>query len=321
MKKNLLILGTIIFINACNFGEQQNTETPTIEAIKAPAFNSNNAYEIIKAQLAFGPRVPGTAAQKNCAAYLQAELKKVTDSVYTQNVNVTQPVSGKVFPCINIIGAINPEAKTRVLLLCHWDSRGMADEDGNKANHTKAIDAADDGASGVAVLLEIARAIKTQKLDIGVDILFADVEDMGKSEYEKNGISSFCLGTRYWAQNPHLPNYKANNAICLDMVGAKNAEFKLEYNSKMYAADWQRKIWQAANNCGHSQYFINTDGGQITDDHMEIIQYTKIPCVDIINFGTNFPKHWHTINDKIDVIDKNTLQAVGETVLNVLYNY
>jgi glutaminyl-peptide cyclotransferase len=320
MKKTLLILSTIFILNSC-IDETTSSETPSVQEIKTPTFNSNNAYEIIKAQVAFGPRVPGTLAQKNCAAYLQTELKKVTDSVYVQNVNVTQPVSGKVFPCINIIGAINPEAKTRVLLLCHWDSRGMADEDSNKVNHTKPIDAADDGASGVGVLLEIARAIKTQKLDIGVDILFADVEDMGKTEYEKNGISSFCLGTRYWAQNPHVSNYKANYAICLDMVGAKNAEFKLEYNSKMYAADWQRKIWQAANAGGYSQYFINVDGGQITDDHMEIIQYAKIPCVDIINFGTNFPKHWHTMQDNINVIDKNTLQAVGETVLRVLYNY
>jgi glutaminyl-peptide cyclotransferase len=325
MKKLLLIIAIIITCNACTDDTTNPTENTSTVTITPPAFNADAAYESIKTQVAFGPRVPGSAAQKKCAAYMQAALKQVTDSVYVQAVNVTQPVSGKVFPCINIIGEINPQAKTRILLLCHWDSRGMADADSNKANYNKPIDAADDGASGVAVLLEIARAIKTQKLDIGVDILLADVEDMGKTEYEQASISSFCLGTRYWAQNPHKPGYKANYGICLDMVGAKNAEFKLEQNSKNYAGDWQNKIWQAANTAGHGQYFINSDGGQITDDHMEIIQYAKIPCVDIINLptitNTGFPMHWHTLNDNINVIDKNTLKAVGETLLRVIYQY
>lgn len=319
----LLLTLTFVLILSCKDDKPESTET---KLKKAPAFNTDQAYADIQTQLAFGPRVPGTKAQQDCAAWMEAELRKSCNQVYVQKVNVTQPVSGKVFPCINLIGEINPQAQSRVLLLCHWDSRGMADQDPDSKNHSKAIDAADDGASGVAVLLEIARAIKTQKLDIGVDILLADVEDMGKNEYEKEGQpSSFCLGTRYWAQNFHKPGYKANYGICLDMVGAKDAQFLLEGNSKAVAPDVQNKVWTIASQLGYSRYFNYIDGGAITDDHVEVIQYAKIPTIDIINTPTltktGFAPHWHTLNDNINVIDKNVLSAVGNTVLTVLYNY
>jgi glutaminyl-peptide cyclotransferase len=327
--KQLFAITAIIVITTIYSCKDNNTSTDTTTtttAVKAPAFDANQAYEHIKTQLAFGPRVPGTKAQKDCAAWMQKQLKNSCDTVYLQQTQVTQPVSNKVYPCYNVIGVINPQAASRVLLLCHWDSRGMADQEADKSKHNTPIDAADDGASGVAVLLEIANSIKKQKLDIGVDILMADVEDMGKSEYEKPYVeSSFCLGTRYWAKNPHISNYKANYGICLDMVGARNAEFKLEQNSKASAGDFQNKIWQAASSLGYGNYFIYQDGGAITDDHMEVIEHRKIPTVDIINIPsattTGFAQHWHTLNDNINVIDKNTLMAVGSTVLHVLYNY
>jgi glutaminyl-peptide cyclotransferase len=318
------ILLLLISIQACKFGQE---DTPTEAKLKsAPKFNADNAYSHIVQQVNFGPRVPGTSAQVNCAAYLEQQLKAVTDTVYIQKIIVTQPVSNKKINCINIIGAINPKAATRVLLLCHWDSRPFADNDGDKANHAKAIDAADDGASGPAVLLEMARAIKQQPLDIGVDILFADVEDMGKSEWEQEGQeSTYCLGTRYWAQNPHIANYKANYGICLDMVGASNATFYLEGYSKQNAPELVDKVWSLAAQIGHSGYFSYTPGGGITDDHVEVIKYAKIPCIDIINTSmssaTGFGNHWHTMNDNIKVIDKKTLNAVGETLLTYLYNY
>ncbi len=302
-----------------------NTETAATPALKkAPGFNADSAYAYTAAQCAFGPRVPGTKAQQQCAAWMQQKLQQFVDTVYVQNTIVTQPVSGKKFPNINVIGVINPKAATRVLLLCHWDSRGFADEDANKANHTKPIDAADDGASGVGVLLEMARAMKQQPCDIGIDILFADVEDMGKSEWEKpNYPSTYCLGTRYWAQNPHVYGYRANFGICLDMVGAKGATFRLEQQSKMLAGDWQKKVWNMASQLGHSSYFLFEDGGSITDDHMEINQYANIPCIDVINTQATggFATHWHTLQDNMQVIDRGTLKAVGETMLGVLYNY
>jgi glutaminyl-peptide cyclotransferase len=321
----LIFLLSLLFIApSCN--DEQTTQTTATEtpSLKpSPVFNADTAYQSIVKQLSFGPRVPGTPAQQQCADWMEQQLKLYCDSVYVQKVTVTQPVTNKTFPCINLIGAINPSAASRVLLLCHWDSRGFADEDPDPKNHTKAIDAADDGASGVAVLIEIARAIKAQKLDIGVDILLSDVEDYGKSEWEKpNAPSSFCLGTRYWAQNPHIYGYRANFGICLDMVGAKNATFALEANSRLLAGDFQKKVWTIASQLGHSSFFVFTDGISTTDDHMEINQYARIPCIDIINATqTGFGAHWHTMNDNINIIDKSTLKAVGETVLGVLYNY
>jgi glutaminyl-peptide cyclotransferase len=323
------LLLCLLCIASCKFGSNEgetSSDTPATSTVTAPQFYSDNAYAHVEKQLSFGPRVPGTKAQQQCADWMIAELKKSCDTVYVQKTNVMQPISSKVYPCINVIGSINPQAQSRVLLLCHWDSRAMADMDSNKANHSKAILAADDGASGVAVLIEMARAIKTQKLDIGVDILMADVEDMGRSEWEKPGLeSTYALGTRYWARNPHLPGYKANYAICLDMVGARGAEFRLEQYSKQSAPDFQKKIWQTASNLGYNNYFIFEDGGAITDDHVEVIKYAGIPSVDIINIPaastTGFAPHWHTMADNLSVIDKNTMRAVGQTVLQVLYEY
>jgi glutaminyl-peptide cyclotransferase len=333
MKKNiirLMIALCLVSSVSCTEDDATNSTDTSQQTplVKAPSFNADSAYSFVQQQVNFGPRVPGTASQKNCAAWMQAQLKKYCDSVYVQDITVTQPIAGKTFPCINIIGEINPAAASRVLLLCHWDSRGFADEDADKKNHTKPIDAADDGASGVAVLIEIARAIKAQKLDIGVDILLADVEDYGTSEMDglaaQRGLpSTYCLGTRYWAQNLHKFGYRANFGICLDMVGAKGATFLLEQNSKQLAGDFQQKVWTIASKLGYSNYFLFQNGGAITDDHMEVNQYARIPTIDIINTTTNggFAPHWHTVNDNISVIEKGTLKAVGETVLGVLYNY
>ncbi len=322
MQKIILALLICASVLSCNNQE----ESTKVVLKKSPVFNVDNAYKIIKEQVAFGPRVPGTKAQELCAAYLQQQLQAVTDSIYLQNVEVVQPVTNKKIKCINLIGTINPQAATRILLLCHWDSRPFADEDADAKNHNKPIDAADDGASGPGVLIEMARAIKQQNLDIGVDILLADVEDMGKSNLEQEGVeSTYCLGTRYWAKNPHIKGYKANYAICLDMVGAKDATFYLEGYSKQSAPELQDRIWGLAAELGYSNYFVYSQGGSITDDHVEIIKHVGIPSIDIINTslstGKGFGSHWHTMQDNITVIDKATLKATGETLLSYLYNY
>jgi Zn-dependent M28 family amino/carboxypeptidase len=286
---------------------------------EAPQFNADNAFAHIEKQLSFGPRVPGTAGQKNCAAFLKSEIAKYVDTVYVQETTVTQPISENQYPCINIIGSIHPDALYRVLVLAHWDTRPWADMDDERK--AEPILGADDGASGCAVMLEVARAIKESDLeleDVGVDFLFVDVEDVGKTEWSE---LSYSLGTQYWAQNPHVSNYKANYGMCLDMVGAKNAQFLLEGFSKRYADDKQRNIWDIANKLGYGQYFLYQDGGAITDDHVVVNEMANIPCVDIINLqeGGSFGKYWHTHDDDIDIIDKRTLKAVGQTVLQVLY--
>ncbi len=322
-QKISLFFVLIIAINSCkdettnNEQPASNKQQPATQKIPTPIFNADSAYEHIKSQVAFGPRVPGSASQKNCAAWLEKEFKKYADTVYVQSVSVKQAVSNKSYPVINIIASFNPQLQKRVLLMSHWDSRPWADED--TKDKDKPIDAADDGASGVAILLEMAAKMKLTKPDIGVDILLVDVEDVGKTEWSD---LSYCLGTQYWAKNPHVVGYTAMFGICLDMVGAKGARFPLEGQSKYYAGEVQKEIWDTGNRLGFSDYFSYEQGGAITDDHVVINTEAHIPCVDIIYLQPNggFGRHWHTHNDNINIIDKATLKAVGQTVMEVVYH-
>lgn len=321
--KFLTLLTMVALLASCKDERKTNTnETNTTEAptpINKPVFNADSAYEYVAHQVSFGPRVPGTQAQRNCVAWMNEKLQAYCDTVYVQNVKV-KGGDGKMLPCINLIGSINPLATNRILLLAHWDSRPWADEDVTDTN--KPILAADDGGSGVAVLLEIARQIKLQPLskDLGIDILFTDVEDYGKTEW---GDDSYALGTQYWANHPHVPGYKADFGILLDMVGARNARFPMEGFSSKYGSAAQQEIWKAAGTAGYSSYFPFENGPYITDDHVFVNEIAHIPTVDIINLNTNseksFASHWHTHQDDMSIIDNNTLKAVGEVLLQVIY--
>jgi hypothetical protein len=290
------------------------------QAISVPAFNPDSAYRYVAAQVAFGPRVPGTPAQKACADWMEGKLHAFCDTVYRQAAMVTGG-DKKQLPCINVIGAINPGAQRRVLLLAHWDSRPWADED--TKDQDKPVLAADDGGSGVAVLLELARVLKAAPLpeNMGIDILFTDVEDYGRDIW---GEDSYCLGTQYWARNPHVPGYRADYGILLDMVGARGARFPMEQVSTMYAPDVQQRVWQAASRAGYSSYFLTTPSPNgVTDDHVYVNKLARIPTIDIIHLtdatSSKFPAHWHTHRDNMDIIDRATLQAVGQTLLQALF--
>ncbi len=329
MKKIFLSICSIGLVMAygCQSGtteqaqETATTTENTTPAIKVPAFNADSAYSYIAQQVAMGPRVPGSAAQLKCANWMEVQLKMYCDSVYRQETQLLAGDKKTKLRCINLIGAIRPQAKRRILLLAHWDSRPWADQD--VTDKDKPIDAADDGASGVGVLIELANALKNTPLnnpDLGVDILLTDVEDYGKTEWKDD---SYALGTQYWAKNPHVPGYRAEGGILLDMVGGKNARFPLEGNSQQYAANLQKSVWAAANQAGYSSYFVYENGGTITDDHVPVNQIIKIPTIDIIHLpagsNTGFPSHWHTHNDNMSVIDRSTLKAVGQTLLQFLY--
>ncbi|RYZ28302.1 MAG: M28 family peptidase, partial [Sphingobacteriales bacterium] len=263
-----IFLALLLLFAACGNSEQkdQPEEQQTSKPLQRPDFNPDSAYSYIQAQVDFGPRVPGTPAQLQCAAYMEDKLRKHCDTVYRQETKVNAG-NGKSLPCINLIGVINPEARTRILLLAHWDSRPWSDMD--PVDTLKAVSAADDGASGVGVLLELARQVSSQPLppDIGVDILLTDVEDYGKTEW---GDKSYALGTQYWAYNPHIPGYSASFGILLDMVGAKGARFPLEGVSSQLAPAVQQLVWKAAATAGFSSYFIYQQGASITDDHVFI---------------------------------------------------
>lgn len=323
MRKTIIALLAILLLTACN---QVTKSAQTVDKIvNVPTFSSDSAYKFVQQQVDFGARVPNTKAQITCANYLSTTLKRFGAEVIEQKASL-MAFDGTSLQSINIIGSINPKAETRVLLFSHWDSRPWADHDPNPANHKKPVMGANDGASGVGILLEMARQFHNQQPNIGVDIIFFDAEDYGATEEFRgeNTEDSWCLGTQYWAKNPHIAGYHARFGILLDMVGGAQATFYREQISEYYATDVVSKVWSQAQSLGFGQYFIDKKGGAVTDDHVYVNKIAGIPSIDIIQFDPNstsgFASYWHTVDDIMKNVDKNTLQAVGTTLLHVVYN-
>jgi len=312
-----------ISCNDSNKNKNSSDKTEVQTAVVPPQFDPDSAFYFVKAQTDFGPRVPNTEAHKKCAQFLQNQLEKYCDKVIIQHFTATTfdgvKINGK-----NIIGTFFPEKQKRILLAAHWDSRPFADNDPDPSNREKPIDGANDGASGVGVLLEIARQLKEKNPNIGVDIIFFDAEDWGTPNSRNETGDWWCLGSQHWSKNPHIENYKANFGILLDMVGAPNAKFLQEGLSMQYATRIVAKVWSKAYKLGYKDYFLNIAGNRITDDHQYVNQIAKIPMINIIHqdhtTGTGFVSTWHTLQDNISNIDKHTLLVVGSTVLGVIYD-
>ncbi|MBS1634861.1 MAG: M28 family peptidase [Bacteroidetes bacterium] len=290
--------------------------------VTAPEFDADSAYDFIKVQADMGPRTPGSKAHDAAVAYYEKELKRYGAEVKTQSANV-QSFDGKLWFLKNVIGSFNPKAENRILLCSHYDSRPFADRDKDPANRSKPVPGVNDGASGVGVLLEVARNLAAKKPDVGVDIVFFDLEDYGKPHGGMEDQDTWCLGSQYWSKNPHTPFYSAKFGVLLDMVGASNAIFPREGLSTFYAGDVVNKIWGTAQKLGYGQYFINDECQEMTDDHAPINKLAQIPCVDIIHYNEqqgDFFEHHHQVSDDITTIDKKTLKAVGQTLLEVIYN-
>lgn len=318
----VLIIGVLLLSNSC----KQNTRTVEQNETKkmiVPTFNPDSAYQYTFSQVAFGPRVPNTEAHRQCGNYLAGELRRFGAAVVEQEA-VLYTYNRIALNARNIIGSFQPENKNRILLFAHWDSRPFADQDPNPANRQTPVDGANDGAGACGILLEIARQIALQQPAIGIDILFFDAEDWGAPESDWPNHGGWCLGSEYWAQHPHIPDYKANYGILLDMASARNALFYKEINSMNNAAQIVKKVWEAAQIEGYGSYFVNRKGGSIQDDHIEVYKYLKIPCIDIIQYdpdtSTGFGSYWHTLNDNMGAVSKETQKAVGQTILYVLYN-
>lgn len=323
---SVAFLVSVISCGSKSGGGEANVEEKRPKSeVQVPAFNADSAYQFVQAQADFGPRVPNTAAHRACGDYLAAQLERFGAQVYNQQADL-MAFDNTLLKARNIIGAYNPDSRKRVMLCAHWDSRPFADYDEDPAKQRKPILGVNDGASGVGVLLEVARQLQQQAPAIGIDILFFDAEDYGtpafhKGEYKEN---TWCLGSQYWGRVPHVSNYNARYGILLDMVGGKGATFYQELFSKRTAGKQMKKIWDAAHQLGFGQYFPKRDGTEVTDDHVYVYQLQKIPCVDIINYDpegdTGFGDFWHTSGDTMEVIDRATLQAVGQTLLYVIYH-
>lgn len=306
--------------NAAGQGGTETTETPAA-SVPVPSFNRDSAFAFVEKQLSFGPRVPGTEAHKACRQWLVDQLRAYGAEVIEQAFNA-KIYTGQTLPAVNIIGQFNPQAGKRILLAAHWDSRFRADSPLSKERRDEPILGADDGASGVAVLLEVARQLQAHPISIGVDIIFFDAEDQGESDNENP--NSWALGAQHWARNLHRGGYKPKYGILLDMVGSKPARFAREAYSTYYAGFVVDKVWKLAQSMSYGNYFVDEEGSSVTDDHYFVNTIAGIPMIDIINQpGTNretiFVDHWHTHNDNLNAIDPLTLRAVGQVMLAVVY--
>ena len=325
----MLILA--LALTACNGDGPSSDPAPAPDKVekppvKVPSFNRDSAYAYVAQQVAFGPRVPGTEEHQACKDWLAGKLEAFGAQTQVQEFTADMVTIGKQ-PAFNIIGSYNPGASRRILLAAHWDTRFQADYDPDPEKRKEAILGADDGASGVAVLLEVARQLQQNPLDLGVDIIFFDAEDQGfdAAPGQEPQPETWCLGAQHWSRNFHRAGYDAEYGVLLDMVGAANARFPKEGYSVYFGPDVVEKVWKLAQEMGHGNYFDDTKiQGGVTDDHYFVNTIAKIPMIDIINkpigSETGFGPYWHTHDDDLDVIDKRTLKAVGQVMLALLYN-
>lgn len=328
MKRNYMLglVSLLLFstLSCGNKNKADESETKKV-TVQAPQFDADSAYQYVKAQVDFGPRVPNTKEHVACGNYIASQLEAFGAKVTNQYADLTA-YDGTLLKARNIIGSYKPETKKRIALFAHWDTRPWADADPDEKNHHTPILGANDGASGVGALLEIARLINQQQPALGIDLIFLDAEDYGAPQFYKGEDRQdyWCLGAQYWARNPHTPGYNARFGILLDMVGGKNTAFYREAYSEEYAKDVNKKVWKKANDLGYGRYFINEKAGRATDDHLFINEIAKIKTIDIIPYDDSnkysFTSTWHTVNDNMDAIDRSTLKAVGQTVVEVIYN-
>lgn len=327
-----LAIGGLHYYKNADSKVQNIEETEEVAKVNpvGPSFNADSAYAFTKAQCDFGPRDMNTRGHDLCGEWIVSKFKEYGCKVTTQTATLAG-YDGTKLRSRNIMASINPEATTRILLCAHWDSRPWADNDPDSANWRKPILAANDAASGVAVMLELARIIGKSKDEkafnkqLGIDFVCFDAEDWGTPQWADvaDNADSWALGAQYWSKN--LPQgYEARYGILLDMVGGVGAKFYREGMSMQYAPEIVKRVWRAAREVGFGSYFPKEDGGVITDDHVPVNQFAKIPTIDIIPYyadcqQSSFGPTWHTLADNMENIDKNTLKAVGQTLVQVIY--
>ena len=327
-----LAIGGLHYYKNADSKVQNIEETEEVAKVNpvGPSFNADSAYAFTKAQCDFGPRDMNSRGHDLCGEWIVSKFKEYGCKVTTQTAMLAG-YDGTKLRSRNIMASINPEATTRILLCAHWDSRPWADNDPDSANWRKPILAANDAASGVAVMLELARIIRKSKDEkafskqLGIDFVCFDAEDWGTPQWADvaDYADSWALGAQYWSKN--LPQgYEARYGILLDMVGGVGAKFYREGMSMQYAPEIVKKVWRAAREVGFGSYFPKEDGGVITDDHVPVNQFAKIPTIDIIPYyadcqQSSFGPTWHTLADNMENIDKNTLKAVGQTLVQVIY--
>jgi len=271
-------------------------------------FSGDSALAYVQVQVAFGPRVPNTEGHRRAGDWIVSRLATRADTVLVQPFSHVT-TSGDTLKLRNIIGRFRPAATDRILYVAHWDTRPIADKEPNLANQRRPIDGANDGGSGVAVLLGVADALKQVPPGLGVDLLFVDGEDYGEWTPKKDVL----LGSRFYAKNP-LPGPQPLFAVVWDMVGDKDLVIYKEGHSVTNAPEVVERVWKAAADLGYDDVFRDQVGTAIEDDHVPLLE-VGIRAIDVIDLDYDA---WHTLQDTIDKVSARSLQIVGDVAMALL---
>jgi hypothetical protein len=287
------------------------------------AFDGEQAMAYARAQLDFGPRVPGTEGHRRTGDWIVAQMRQRADTVVEQRwTHVTQ--RGDSLPMRNILARFRPSAVERILYVAHWDTRPTADADRNLGARTQPIPGANDGASGVALLIALGDVLKKTPPSVGVDLLFVDGEDYGS--FDDPAQRDVLIGSRYFADNLPVPDYKPLFGVVWDMIGDRDLDIYQEQNSVSAAPEVVQRVWQTAAELGYDEHFIAEVVGGITDDHLPLIK-KGMRVIDVIdldygppieNGDRPAPTYHHTMQDTIDKISARSLQIVGDVATTLI---
>ena len=316
---------SLLFASCGGQGGGKAPRAGTTALSPCPRFSADSAMLHIGVQCGFGPRVTGSEAARRCGDYIVERFRAYGAEVEEQTGLVTT-WDGTSLPARNIIARVSPRCPARILLCTHWDSRPWADNDENEAHHRTPVPAANDGASGVAVLLEICRLLQGMPAQVGIDMVCFDAEDMGTPQWaegRQEGSDGWCLGSQLWAERASAVGYEARYGILLDMVGGRGATFSREGVSMKMAEAVVNRVWRLAGRLGYRQLFPLDDSGYVTDDHVNVNR-AGVPCIDIIPYyregPSSFGPTWHTVSDTPENIDPGVLEAVGQTITQLIYD-
>ena len=306
----MLLIVLVYFVVACNSdakkgsAAQRGATTGATTGVTSTGFDGNAAYNYAKAQVDFGPRVPGTPAAKQAGDWIIRQMRSRADTVIVQSFTHTT-ADGKTLPMRNILARFRPELAERVLYLTHWDSRPVSESASTDAEKKMPVPGANDGASGVGLFVALADVLKKTPPNVGVDLLFTDGEDYGQFGPPEVDV---LIGSKYFATHLPSPGYKPLYGVLWDMIGDKDLRIPYEMNSFQQAPEVVSRVWQTAADLGYGDVFVQESGGAITDDHMPLLN-AGMRVIDVIDL--DYPPH-HTPQDTMDKISAKSLAIVGD---------
>ena len=299
-----VLVGIAVVCISCGGDAKSESAGKKIPAAPATAFSGSAALSYAKAQVDFGPRVPGTAAAKKAGDWIISQMRARADTVIVQSWTHTT-AGGKKLPMRNIFARFRPDLTERVLYLAHWDSRPVSEMAAAEADRAKPVPGANDGASGVGLLIALADVLKKTPPVVGVDLLFVDGEDYGEFGPPEVDV---LIGSRYFVAHPPTPGYKPLYGVLWDMIGDSNLRIPYEMHSFQQAPEVVSRVWQTAADLGYGDIFVQESGGEITDDHLPLLR-AGWRVIDVIDL--TYPPH-HTPDDTIDKISARSLGIVGD---------